>query len=135
MRLEGELRADLQWETILGQVPSKKNNYTIGFNRANGERHIIKSERMREYERNFARQCVVYKDRNIDRPFKLHMVVYEISWSYDLDNALGGVLDCMQYNRCITNDNLAVEIDCRKVIDPSNPRIMYAIEELEPKLF
>lgn len=134
MRLKGELRTDLQWETIFGQVPSKKNNYTIGNNK-HGERYIIKSERMREYERSFARQCVVYKGRNIDRPFKLHMVVYESSWSFDLDNALGGVLDCMQYNHCITNDNLAVEIDCRKAIDPANPRIMYAIEELEPKLF
>lgn len=134
MRMEGELRSDLQWEVITSQVPGKKNNYEIGNNK-HGQRYIIKSERLRQYEREFARQCKVYKDRNIDRPFKLHVVVYESSWAWDLDNSLGTILDCMQYNHCITNDNLAVAIDCRKVIDPSNPRIAYAIEELEPKLF
>ena len=132
--MEGELRTDLVWEVITSQIPSKKNQYTVGNNK-HGERYIIKSETMRRYERTFAEQCKVYKDRNIDRPFKLHVVVYESSWAFDLDNALGGLLDCMQYNHCITNDNLAVAIDCRKVIDPSNPRVAFAIEELEPKLF
>ena len=134
MRLEGELRSDLQWEVIYGQIISLKNSYTVGNNK-HGQRYIIKSERMREYERNFARQCKIYKDRNIDRPCKLHAVVYESSWAWDCDNALGTLCDALQHNHCIVNDNQILAIDIRKVIDPQNPRIAYAIEELEPRLF
>ena len=124
----------LIWETILGQVVSKANNY-LSVPASNGERRIIKSERMRAYENSFALQCQLYRDKNIDRPFKLHIIVFESTWSYDLDNALKGVLDNLQYCHAITNDNLCVAINARKAIDRQNPRIVYAIEELEPKLF
>lgn len=134
MRLEGELRKDLLWEQILSQIPSKKNNYEVGNNK-HGQRYIIKSERLREYERSFIRQCTIYRGRKIDKPCKLHAVVYEESWAWDVDNALGTLCDCLQYVGAITNDNRIVAIDIRKAIDPQNPRVLFAIEELEPRLF
>lgn len=134
MRLEGELRKDLVWEQITSQIPSKKNNYEVG-NDKHGQRYIIKSERVRQYEREFARQCKIYKGRNISRPCKLHVVVYESSWAWDADNALGCLCDCLQYNKCLKNDNLIIAIDLRKCVDPSNPRIIFALEEFEPRLF
>lgn len=131
---EKEFRTDLQWETIRGQVPSKANLYLAVPDSAGGRR-IIKDERVRDYERSFAQQCQIYKDRHISRPFNLHAVVYESTWSYDIDNSLKTVLDCMQYVGAISNDNLCISISARKVIDPNNPRVMYAIEETEPRLF
>lgn len=132
--MKGELRKDLQWETIMGQVPSKSNSYLAVPDSAGGRR-IIKDERVRAYERSFATQCTVYRGRNISRPFNLHAVVYESTWSYDLDNAFKALLDNLQYVGAITNDNLCVSITARKAIDPQNPRVMYAIEETEPRLF
>lgn len=134
MRLEDELRSDLVWETIHGQVVSKANNYQAVPD-GKGGRRIIKSEKMRQYERSFARQCRLYRNRGINRPFILHAVVYESTWAFDLDNALKGTLDCLQTANAISNDNLCIAINARKAIDGRNPRIMYAIEETEPRLF
>ena len=134
MRLEGELRKDLVWEVITGQVIALKNSYTVGNNK-HGQRYIIKSERMREYEKNFDFQCKIYKDKNISRPCKLHIVVFESSANFDLDNSVTSICDALQRNHVITNDNLIHFIDSRKVLDPINPRVAYAVEELEPTLF
>ena len=62
-------------------------------------------------------------------------MVYESTWSFDLDNAFKAVLDCLQQVGAITNDNLCVGIDARKAIDRSDPRGRFSIEELEPTLF
>ena len=134
MRFDNELRRDLQWETIFGQVVSKANNYQAVPD-GKGGRRIIKSEKMRQYERSFAKQCRLYRNMGIDRPFILHAVVYESTWAYDLDNALKGTLDCLQSAKAITNDNLCIAINARKAIDSHNPRLMFAIEETEPRLF
>lgn len=129
-----ELRKDLVWETIRGQVPSKSNSYLAVPDSAGGRR-IIKNEKVRDYERSFARQCKLYKDKRISRPFRLHAVVYESTHSYDLDNAFKAILDNLQYVGAITNDNLCVGINARKAIDRNDPRVAFAIEELEPTLF
>ena len=124
----------LIWETIMGQVPSKSNSYMAVPDSAGGRR-LIKNSQVRDYERSFASQCRLYKGKNICRPFNLHAVVYESTTAYDLDNAFKAVLDCLQYVGAITNDNLCMAIHARKVIDRSNPRVAFAIEELEPTLF
>ncbi|MGM9685157.1 MAG: RusA family crossover junction endodeoxyribonuclease, partial [Bacteroidaceae bacterium] len=98
-------------------------------------RRIIKNEKIRAYERSFHKQCRVYKGRRIDRPFKLHLIVFEGSAAYDLDNCLKTILDCLQYVGAITNDNLCIGINAMKRIDRINPRIVYGIEETEPRLF
>ena len=118
----------------MGQVPSKSNSY-IAVPDSAGGRRIIKNDHVRDYERSFASQCRLYKGRQISRPFSLHAVVYESTCSYDLDNAFKAVLDCLQMVNAITNDNLCMAIHARKVIDRQNPRVAFAIEELEPTLF
>lgn len=121
-------------ETIWGQPVSKANNYQAVPDGSGGKR-IIKNEKIRAYERSFSDQCRIYRGKNIDRPFRLHITVYESSNVYDLDNCLKTVLDCLQYCGCITNDNLCVGINAEKRIDRNHPRIEYGIEELEPRLF
>ncbi len=134
MRIEGELRKDLIWEQIDGQCIALKNSYKIGANKL-GERFIVKSQAMKAYEKNFDRQCQIYRDRNISKPCKLHLVVYESSNAFDLDNSVSSVCDALQRNHVVVNDNLIHLLECRKVVDPAHPRICYAVEELEPSLF
>lgn len=121
-------------EIIFGQPIGKANNYQAVPD-GQGGRRIIKNEKIKAYERSFQRQCKLYRGRGINRPFRLHITVYESSNAYDLDNCLKTVLDCLQYAGAITNDNLCVGIAATKKIDRVHPRIEYAIEELEPKLF
>lgn len=124
----------LETETIFGQIVSKANNYEVGNNK-HGNRYIIKSERLREYERNFYRQCKTYKNRLINGKFCLHVSVFESSTRYDLDNALKTLLDCLQMVGAITNDNLCTKIIAEKRIDKRKPRVTFAIQEYEPRLF
>lgn len=124
----------MEYETIHGQVISKANNYIVAADNS-GTRHIVKNDAIRQYESDFVSQCRIYKDRLIDRNFILHIEVFEQSNVYDLDNALKTILDCLQYVKAIVNDNLCVGIHARKHIDRHDPRILFAIEELEPNLF
>ena len=124
----------MEYETIYGQIISKANNYQAVPDKQ-GNRRIIKTALLRGYEKEFARQCSLYKDRLIDRPFILHVEVFESCRSYDLDNALKTLLDCLQYVGAITNDNLCIEIHATKHIDRQHPRIVFAIQEVEPRLF
>lgn len=121
-------------EVILGQVVAKANNY-VAVPSKGGARRIIKADNVRAYEKSFKRQCKVYAGKMIDRAFKLEIVVYFQTRAADLDNALKTLLDCMQQCRCITDDKLCAEIHARKAIDPNNPRVVFALHELEPMLF
>ena len=123
---------DKTQETIFGQVISKANNYQIG-DSPHGK-HIIKSQELRDYERSFVKQCKVYKGRLIDKPFRLIVHVFESSVRFDLDNALKTILDCLQYAQVITDDNLCIGITATKHIDTRNPRVVFWIEETEPRL-
>lgn len=134
MRMEEELRNDLVWEIIRGQCISKSNGYVAVPDTATGGRRIIKSDKVRNYERSFEKQCIIYRDRYIDKPFIFHLVVYESSWAFDLDGAFKILLDKLQDVHAITNDNLCIEIKARKVLDPTNPRVAFALQEVEPRL-
>lgn len=123
----------MERETIYGQVVSKANNYEVGNNK-HGGRYIIKSEAIRAYERSFIEQCQIYKDRMIDCHFTLYVAVYESSVRYDLDNALKTILDCLQMALAITDDNLCRKIIAEKRFDKLRPRVVFAIQEHEPKL-
>lgn len=123
----------MERETIYGPVVSKANNYQVG-NDKHGQQYIIKSEAIRAYERSFIEQCKVYKDRLINCHFTLYVVVYESSVRYDLDNALKTILDCLQMARAITDDNLCRKIVAEKRIDRQRPRVVFGIQEYEPKL-
>ncbi len=121
-------------EVILGQVVSKANHYMVVPSK-NGDKHLIKDNTIKAYEKSFKTQCKVYRNKHIRRPFHLLVDVYMASWSYDLDNALKTVLDCLQYCGAVDNDNKCVCIVATKHIDRKNPRIEFEILETEPTLF
>ena len=123
----------IEREMILGQVVAKVNNYKAVPDKCGGKR-IIKSDAVRKYEREFARQCRIYRNRQINGQFKLMIAVYQSSVRHDLDNSIKTVLDCLQQVRAITNDSLCYSIIAEKRIDRRNPRIVFAIEEFEPRL-
>ena len=123
----------METEIIFGQVVSKANNYVVG-DGATGK-HIVKSYRLKAYERSFCKQCRIYRDRYIKGHFTLYVAVYESSARYDLDNALKTILDCLQMVHAITDDNLCLKIVAEKRIDRKNPRVVFAIQEHEPSLF
>lgn len=71
----------------------------------------------------------------INGRFCLYAKVFECSTRYDLDNALKTLLDCLQMVGAITNDNLCTKIIAEKHHDKNKPRITFALEEYEPRLF
>ena len=115
----------LTWETIYGQVVGKANNYMVA--NSGGSRHIIKNDRIRQYERSFIQQCRIYKDRHINSRFTLYINVWQSSQRYDIDNSIKTILDCLQYVGAITNDSLCCSIVANKYVDARRPRITFAI--------
>lgn len=113
-------------EIIFGNVVAKANNYQA-VPSVNGQKRIIKTERLREYESSFIRQCKKYKGLRINKPFCLNIVVYFQSARNDIDNALKTILDCLQYVEAITDDNLCYKINAEKRTDKAAPRIEYEI--------
>lgn len=111
--------------TILGNVPSKSNQYKIIT--INGHGSLAKSKPLKSYEESFIWQCGHYRGLMIDKPFVFHIDVYYRSKRSDLDNAMKIVLDCLQKVKAIKNDNLCAKIVARKFIDKKNPRISFFI--------
>ena len=124
----------MEYEIIYGDVIGKANNYMVAKDKYGGNR-IVKNDIIRAYEQDFIEQCTKYKNRLIDGRFKLHAEVYYSTFRFDLDNSLKTILDCLQYVKAITDDSYCVSIIANKHIDKDNPRVAFAIEELEPKLF
>lgn len=115
-------------QTVFGNVPSKSNQYkiiTIG-----GHASLAKTAAMKEFEKNFYLQCGAYRNRNISGYFELYIDVYFQSNQPDLDNALKGVLDCLQTCKAIKNDRYCVKIVANKFIDKNKPRIEFTINEV-----
>ncbi len=119
-------------EVIYGQIVAKANNYLAVPDKANGGRRIIKSDKVRDYERSFASQCKLYAGMMIDKPFELLVSVYYRTPSYDLDNSLKTLLDCLQSVKAITDDKLCREIHASKHVDKFNPRVEFAILSAPP---
>lgn len=123
---------DITKETIYGHVVAKSNHYAVS---SYGDGHLYKDKAIRGYEQNFARQCKIYKDRMISTPFILYIKVFFKSKSSDLDNALKTILDCLQYVRAITDDNLCMQIHAEKGIDHRRPRVVFGLKEISQQLF
>ncbi len=114
-------------EVIIGNVPSKSNSYRII---KIGPRYSLgKTKQLKDYEKSFIEQCVIYKDKNIEEEFEFFIDVYYDSRRPDLDNSLKIVLDCLQKVRAIKNDNKCIKIVARKFLDKNNPRIVYSIKQ------
>lgn len=56
--------------------------------------------------------------------------IYYPDYVHDLDGALKGLLDCLQYVGAITNDNLCMTIVANRHFDKFNPRVEFEIEEI-----
>lgn len=124
-------------EIIYGQIVAKANNYIAVPDKATGGRRIIKSDKIRAYEKSFAQQCKVYKGKQINTHFDLIVEVYYKNLNYDLDNSLKTLLDCLQYVGAITDDKLCRRIVAQKFYDPHRPRVEFDIiaDDPQPTLF
>lgn len=109
------------FEIIYGQVPSKSNCYRFG----NGK--VYKAEHLVQYEKDFQKQCVKYRNKNIDTNFGLNVKVFYKDKRSDLDNSLKVILDCLQKCGAIRNDNKCMRIVAYRYIDKVNPRIEYEL--------
>ena len=109
--------------TILGNPPSKANNYKIGRGK------MYKDKSVTQYENDFTKQCRE-KNRMVSKKFSFAAVVFFRDSRSDLDNFCKVFLDCLQKNRVIKNDNLCMGIALFKEVDKKNPRVNYSITEL-----
>jgi len=126
-------------EVIYGNVPSKANSYRRGANK-----NLISDNKVKQYERDFMRQCVKYRNKMIgckevgkrvkrieQFPIGFEVDVYYSDNRHDLDNAFKIILDCLQKARAIKNDNKVTEIIAHKYLDKDNPRIEFKIYEIK----
>jgi len=116
------------WQTIIGQAPSKSNNYKIVY--VAGHPKISRTDSIGKYEKSFYMQVGPYRNMMISGFFELYVRVYFTTMSHDLDNSLKAILDCMQQARVIKNDNKCVKIVAEKFIDKNNPRVEFRIVEV-----
>ena len=116
------------WQTILGQAPSKSNSYKIIT--LSGHGSLAKTPGLKAYEQTFFIQVGKYRNLMIEGFFELHLRVYFSSMSHDLDNCLKIILDCLQYTKTIKNDNKCVRIVADKFVDKVNPRIEFKLVEI-----
>lgn len=119
----------MEIEVIQGQIIAKANHYQAVPGR-NGEKRIIKDEKIRAYERSFMSQCTKYRNRRISSRFRLFVRVWHSSVRFDLDNSLKTLLDCLQMVDAITDDKLCFQIEAEKRIDKYHPRIEFALLEV-----
>lgn len=119
----------MEIEVIHGQIIAKANHYQAVPGKF-GAKRIIKDEKIRTYERSFAQQCKIYRNKGISSRFRLFVRVFHSSVRFDLDNSLKTLLDCLQMVGAITDDKLCFQIEAEKKIDRYHPRIEFAILEV-----
>lgn len=126
----------MEIEVIHGQIVAKSNHYQAVPGK-DGTKRIIKDEVIRSYERSFIDQCKIYRNRHISSRFRLFVRVFHSSMRFDLDNSLKTLLDCLQMVGAIEDDKHCFQIEAEKRIDKYNPRIEFALLEVneQKKLF
>lgn len=122
-------------EVIYGVIPSKSNSYTVGS--IHGHYCLVKSYEVKRYEREFEKQCKIYKGRMISTPFHFKIDAYYPDYRHDLDGCFKVALDCLQSVGAIANDNLCVSIEAKRHCDTMKPRIEFEIIEIneQKKIF
>ena len=118
--------SDYTKQVIEGNPPSKSNCYKVVMIAGHGS--LAKQVKLKKYEEAFFWQCALYRDKKIDKPFRIHLDAYLSSMRQDLDNLFKIVLDCLQSCKAITNDNLCAEIHARKFVDKTKPRVEFTLE-------
>ena len=118
-----------EYQTILGNTPSKSNCYkivTIGKHSS-----LAKTKALKDYENKFYIQCDKYRNAKISGYFELHLKVFYPSERSDLDNSLKIILDCLQKVNAIQNDNRCIKIIAEKYLDRERPRIEFLIKPIK----
>lgn len=123
------MKKEYDWQTVLGQAPSKSNTYMVV--RRGGHGGLAKSKKLKEYEKSFYTQIGKYKGLNIQGFFELEVRVYFTTMAHDLDNSLKCLLDCLQQTETIKNDNRCMRIVADKFVDKINPRVEFRLIEIE----
>lgn len=118
-----------EWQTILGNTPSKSNCYRIIKRGLHAS--LAKTTRLTDYEKSFYLQVGEYRNLQIKGLFEFYIRVYYPSNRADLDNSLKIVLDCLQHTKTIENDNKCVRIVADKFVDKERPRIEFMIKEVK----
>ena len=116
-------------QVILGQIPSKSNNYRIIT--IKGHSSLAKTDALKAYEKSFYLQCNIYRNKNIKGLFELHLDVYNGSQRPDLDNSFKILMDSLEACEAIENDRNCVKIVAQKFVDKTNPRIEFTIKEIQ----
>ena len=117
-----------EYQTILGNAPSKSNCYKVV--NINGHGSLAKAKALKEYENKFYIQCDKYRNSNITGYFELYLKVFYSSERSDLDNSLKIILDCLQKVNAIKNDNKCVKIVAEKYLDKERPRVEFLINKI-----
>jgi Holliday junction resolvase RusA-like endonuclease len=116
-------------QVIYGQVPSKSNSYRAIS--VNGINKLVKTNKVRKYERSFLLQCNQYRNVEISNYFEFYADIFFQSWRSDLDGCTKVILDCLQKAKAIKNDNKCVKIYLRKFIDKNQPRVEFILKEIK----
>jgi len=111
-------------QIILGNCPSKSNNYRIG------KKTLYKEREVKDYERAFILQCKNYRNIFITGKFHFNLKVYFADEKSDLDGSFKVILDCLKQCRAIKDDRYCVKIIAEKFIDKKNPHIVFYITEV-----
>lgn len=119
----------MEVEVIYGQIIAKANHYQTVPGKS-GAKRIIKDDKIRAYEHSFMQQCRIYRNKGISSRFRLFVRVFHRSLRFDLDNSLKTLLDCLQMVGAITDDKLCFQLEAEKKIDKYNPRIEFALLEV-----
>ena len=82
----------MEIEIIYGQVIAKANNYQAVPGK-DGQKRIIKNDRIREYEKSFCLQCKKYRGKRISGRFNRIIRVWQGKNSLDQEKALKTILD------------------------------------------
>ena len=117
------------YQTILGNTPSKSNCYKIVT--IAGHSSLSKTKALKEYENKFYIQCHKYRNARLSGYFELNLRVFYPSERSDLDNSLKIILDCLQKVNAIRNDNKCVRIIAEKFLDKERPMIEFFINPIK----
>jgi Holliday junction resolvase RusA-like endonuclease len=119
----------MEIETVYGQIIAKANHYKAVPGKS-GTKRIVKDDKIRAYESAFISQCKIYRNKRISTRFRLFVRVFHSSIRFDLDNSLKTLLDCLQSVNAIMDDNLCFQIEAEKHIDRHQPRVEFALLEV-----
>ena len=110
---------------VYGEPASKANSRKIvNFGKRFG---VIKSDKARQYEKNFAQQCPTLENL-IEKDVKVELIIYYASRRPDLDESV--ILDCMQ-GKIYVNDRQVKQKIIYWGLDRGTPRTHIRVSPLE----